>query len=506
MSVNRAVLPAPLYTADQTRSLDRIAIEEFGIPGIRLMQRAGHAVFAEIVERFPGLKNITILAGAGNNGGDGFIVALLARQKSIDVQLICVGPENFADKLQGEAKQAWQLLSEIDGSYELYAPSITMDGELIVDALLGTGLSGNVRGDFKNAIKQINELSRPVIAVDIPSGICADSGKVLGMAVEADITISFIGLNRGLLTGDAVDYCGLLLFDDLKVPADVYLQVPTTVHRTTVKELARCFPRRDRSSHKGKHGHLLIVGGNLGMGGAALLASEAGIRSGAGLVSLATRAEHVAASLSRCPEVMCHSVETVAELKPLIFKADVVVIGPGLGNNAWSEQMLREVLTQHKKVVLDADALNLMVEKDLFNPGDAENWIFTPHPGEASRILDKTIPELLQDRFQTVLELQSKCGGTVILKGAGSLSTGGKSISLCDKGNPGMAVGGMGDVLSGICGAFMCQGLSAEVAARMAVYVHAAAADEITAVQGEIGLIPSDLCKVLPRVINNRNE
>ncbi|WP_420599195.1 NAD(P)H-hydrate dehydratase [Neptuniibacter sp.] len=199
-------------------------------------------------------------------------------------------------------------------------------------------------------------------------------------------------------------------------------------------------------------------------------------------------------------------MESVAELKPLIFKADVVVIGPGLGKNAWAEQMLREVLTQHKKVVLDADALNLMVEKNLLNPGDAEDWIFTPHPGEASRILDKTIPDLLEDRFQTVLELQSKCGGTVILKGAGSLSTGGSTISLCDKGNPGMAVGGMGDVLSGICGAFMCQGLSAEVAAKMAVYVHAAAADEITAVQGEIGLIPSDLCKVLPRVINKRNE
>lgn len=506
MSVNRAALPAPLYTADQTRSLDRIAIEEFGIPGIRLMQRAGHAVFAEIVERFPQLESMSIFAGAGNNGGDGLIIALLARQKNIDVQLICVGSENFPENLQGEARQAWKLLGEFNGKYELYKPGMAIRGDLIVDALLGTGLSGDVRGLFRDAIIQINELCTPVIAVDIPSGICADSGRVLGEAVVSDITVSFIGLNRGLLTGDAVNYCGEVLFDNLKVPDEVYAKVPTELRRTTHQDLQRQLPQRERSSHKGKNGHLLIVGGNLGMGGAALLASEAAIRSGAGLVTLATRTEHLTASLSRSPEVMCHGVEKVADLKPLIFKADVVVIGPGLGQNAWAEQMLREVLATHKKVVLDADALNLMVEKELFNPADDLESICTPHPGEASRILNKPVAELLQDRFKTLDQLQSRCGGAVVLKGAGSLSTAGKTVSLCNKGNPGMAVGGMGDVLSGICGAFLCQGLDTEDAAAMAVYVHATAADLIAEDQGEIGLLPSDLCKVIPRVINNRDE
>lgn len=506
MSINRSQLPAPLYTAEQTRVLDRTAIEEFSIPGIRLMQRAGHAVFAEIVERYPSLRSMTILCGSGNNGGDGFVIALLARQKGMKVQLLCVGQNDFADKLKGEAKEAWVQLQAIDPEYQLYADDIAFEGELVVDALLGTGLSGVVRGVYASAIHKINQSSRSVVAVDIPSGLCADSGRVLGCAVRADLTLSFIGLKRGLLTSQAVDHCGELLFDDLKVPEEVYDRIPVNVFRTTSDDLNEFLPQRSRSAHKGNFGRVLIVGGNSGMGGAALLAAQAAMRSGAGLVSLATREAHVTASLVRCPEVMVHAVESTGALAPLLEQAEIIVIGPGLGQNAWSDQMLRAAFASNKPMVLDADALNLLSDrhKSLLRPRD--NWVCTPHPGEAARLLRSSVAEIEEDRFASVEQLQNRLGGSVVLKGAGSLVCAGEAVYLCNAGNPGMAVGGMGDVLSGICGAFMAQGLSPELAARLAVYVHARSADKIVEKQGERGLLASDLFAAIPGVINGKYE
>lgn len=509
MSVNRAVLPATLYTAEQTRVLDSTAINEFGIPGIRLMQRAGHAVFAEMLDRFPNVTAITIVCGAGNNGGDGFVVALLAKQKGLDVQLVCVGDERFPLALKGEALAAWEQLQAIYPSYELYRPGMSFRGGLLVDAMLGTGLSGKVRGLFYTAIEQFNASSKAVISVDTPSGLCADTGRVLGVAVHADITISFIGMKRGLLTGQAVDYCGTLLFDDLKVPDEVYEAVPVNLFRTTEEDLGECLPPRSKSSHKGRFGHLLVVGGDHGMGGAALLASEAAMRSGAGLVTLATRSEHVRASLSRCPEIMVKGVDSSAQLQPLLDKVDVIVVGPGLGQNAWAEQMLLTALEAGKPMVLDADALNLMVSKNLFSKFELKQrnkWLCTPHPGEAARLLGETVNDIEQDRFDAVERLQTVCGGTVVLKGAGSLVSAGDASYLCSAGNPGMSVGGMGDVLSGICGAFMAQKMSPENAARIAVYVHATAADYIAQSQGEVGMLASDLFLTIPKVINGQYE
>ena len=509
MSVNRAILPAPLYTAEQTRVLDRTAINKFGIPGLRLMQRAGHAVFAEIVERYPQIKSLTVFCGGGNNGGDGFVVALLAIQKGFDVQLVCVGDDTFAGSLKGEAKDAWVQLQQVKTDFELYHSGMIFTGELFVDALLGTGLSGPVRGAFKHVILHINAISRPVVSVDAPSGLCADSGKVLGVAVQADVTVCFIGMKRGLFTSEAVDCCGLLLFDDLKIPDEVYDEVPVNLFRTTESDLKECLPPRARRSHKGCFGHLLIVGGNAGMGGAALLAAEAAIRSGAGLVSLATRLEHVSASLNRCPEVMVKGVSTSAELLPMLEKADVIVLGPGLGQNAWSDQMLYAALAAEKPMVLDADALNLMAEKGRFvqfGERIRASWICTPHPGEAARLLNETIQRIEQDRFSSVERLQRFCGGAVVLKGAGSLVSAGDVNYLCSAGNPGMAVGGMGDVLSGICGALLAQGLTPENAARIGVYIHATAADQVAQQHGEIGLLASDLFLAISKVINSKYE
>lgn len=502
MSSNRADLPTPLYTAEQTRELDRVAIQQFSIPGIRLMQRAGHACFAVMLERYQGLSSITVMCGAGNNGGDGFVIAQLARQRGFNVQLVCVGHDDFVTSLKGEALLAWELLQAETTDFQLYESGMDLFGEVIVDAMLGTGLQGNVRGLFAEAIRHINSLSRSVVAVDAPSGICADSGQILGCAIEADCTVSFIGLKRGLFTSDAVNYVGAIYFDDLLIPESVYDNVAVNVFRTTRADVVRLLSPRKRSSHKGNNGHVLVVGGEQGMGGAALLASQAALRSGAGLVTLATREEHVSASLMRCPEVMVRKVRSGQDLVPLIAQADVVVIGPGLGQNAWGEQMLAAILASKKPHVLDADALNLMVKKDLFMTDDSLERICTPHPGEAARILHCSVHEVERDRFSSIEKLQKVCGGAVVLKGAGSVSSAGDAIHLCNAGNPGMAVAGMGDVLSGVCGAFLAQGLTAEDALRLAVYVHASSADAVVAVQGERGLLASDLMPMLMKIIN----
>lgn len=503
MSLDRTKLPATLYTAEQSRALDRTAIEAFAIPGFRLMQRAGHAAFVVMLERWPQMRAVTLLCGGGNNGGDGFVMAVLAQQKGLSVQVLYLGDQQFAEGLQGEAREAWAWMQAQGVSAQPYHPGVKFSGDVIVDAMLGTGLGGEVRGLAQQAIIQVNRSARPVLAVDIPSGLCSDTGAVLGCAVRADATVTFIGVKQGMLTHEAVDHVGALYFDNLKLPDEVYEQVAVNGFRTCDEDLAALLPERPRSAHKGHNGHVLVVGGDRGMGGAALMAAQAALRSGAGLVSLATRPEHVTAALVRVPEVMTRGVTSAAQLAPLFARADIVVVGPGLGVDAWGQQMLQQVLACGKPMVLDADALNLLAQWGR-DAGHPHQWILTPHPGEAARLAGCGVAELQSDRFAAVERLQSICGGVVVLKGAGTVCTDGDALYLCDRGNPGMATGGMGDVLSGIIGALWAQGLSALDAARMGVYVHALAADRVASEQGERGLAATDLMAVIPKVISGK--
>lgn len=503
MSVNREALPTTLYTAEQCRALDRGAIEQFGIPGFRLMQRAGHAAWAVIGQRWPRLQKISVVCGAGNNGGDGLVVAGLAWQAGLEVQLIVVG-ERYAEKLRGEALEAWQWLSGFGVKAETWHPGLEFSGQLIVDALLGIGLSGQVRGEPASVIDQINRAEQPVLAVDIPSGLCADTGAELGMAVRADVTLTFIALKQGLLTHQGVDHVGELLFDGLLLPDEVFEEVPVSAFRTDVEDLRELIPPRPASSHKGMYGHLLVVGGDLGMGGAALMAAQAALRVGAGLVSLATREEHRMAALTRVPEVMCYGVEDADDLEPLLVKADAVVVGPGLGQGIWGRRMLETVLESDKPMLLDADALNLLAQSDV--PLPEHNWILTPHPGEAARLLETDTADIQANRFEQVRELQSRYGGSVVLKGAGTLSCDGDVIHLCSDGNPGMATAGMGDVLSGIVGGVLARGMASVDAARIGVLVHARAADLCARRLGEGGLLATDLMNTIPLVINGLED
>jgi len=478
-----------LYTAAQTRELDRTAIEDLGIPGIRLMSRAGRAAFELLLELWPEPARLHIFCGTGNNGGDGYILASLAQAQRIPVTVYQLGD---ADKIGGDALKA-RNKALADGVEVLpFAASLQLAEGVVVDAILGTGLSGDVRGPSRAAIQTINDGDLPVLAIDIPSGLCSDTGRVLGSAVVANCTITFIGLKRGLLTGEAPSYVGGLNYTDLEVPMQAYEGVPADCFCLELKQQLSLLPVRLPHAHKGMFGHVLIVGGDVGMAGAALMAAEAAARCGAGLVSAATRPEHVAAFISRRPEVMARGVSGGNELLPLLDKPNVIAVGPGLGTSPWSEQLLQRVSDTALPLVMDADALNLLGAGGIVQVRQRDNWILTPHPGEAARLLQVATADIQADRFAAVQALQQRYGGVVVLKGAGSLVCGGAEIFLSPYGNPGMASGGMGDVLSGVLAALLAQGLSPLQAACLGVCLHGHAA-ELASADGAAGMLATDL-------------
>ncbi|GGO86043.1 bifunctional NAD(P)H-hydrate repair enzyme Nnr [Marinobacterium nitratireducens] len=501
MPVVRTELPATLYTAEQSRALDRTAIEQYGLPGFKLMQRAGHAAFAALQSRWPAARSISVLCGSGNNGGDGFVVAGLAHQHGMSVQMLCIGDAGFESRLGGEALDAWRWAQGLGLTPEYFDQDCEFRGEVLIDAMLGTGLGGPVRGLFERAIVQCNRSPQPVLAVDIPSGLCSDTGAVQGVAVRADLTVTFIGLKQGLFTHEAVDYCGDIQFDGLLVPEAVYEDVPVSAFRTQGEDLEAALGRRPRSSHKGHFGHVMVIGGDRGFGGAAIMAAQAALRAGAGLVSLATRPEHVSAALTRQPELMVSGVDSGQDLEPLLTRPDILVLGPGLGRGAWGDQLLQQALATGKPMVVDADALNLLNDKGWLGGARRDNWILTPHPGEAARLLGDDAAGINSDRFESVQRLQARCGGVAVLKGAGTLTCDGDALHLCSAGNPGMAGGGMGDVLSGVIGGLWAQRLKAVDAARLGVFVHASAADHRARLRGERGLLATDLLTSIPLVI-----
>ncbi len=299
---------------------------------------------------------------------------------------------------------------------ESFSPEFVIGEGVVVDALLGIGITGEVREHYRRAITAINAARLPVLAIDIPSGLCSDTGAIAGIAVQADVTVSFIGLKRGLLTGRGPAVCGDVLLRDLGVSAEVYGGVQAAVERLDLRLLLAEFPRRARDAHKGHFGHVLIVGGDIGFGGAVALAAEAALRVGAGLVSVATRPAHVAAILARRPELMVKGVESGQELEPWLDGPTVLVVGPGLGRSPWSEQLLQKAVKTGLPMVVDADALNILAEGLVAPWGDTSRWIMTPHPGEAARLLGVGSAEIQRDRFGAGRALLRKFPSTLVLK------------------------------------------------------------------------------------------
>ncbi|WP_413615108.1 NAD(P)H-hydrate dehydratase [Halomonas cupida] len=486
----------PLFAADQVRELDRRAIAG-EIDGFALMQRASGTAWRWLKARWPATRSLTVLCGGGNNGGDGHVLAALAAHEGRRVQRYSLVPR---ERLSGDALRAAKMADAAGVEWHDWQSGAPIDGEVIVDALLGTGFQGELRPAWADAIHAIRDSGRPVLAIDIPSGINADGAAAGDIAVRADVTVTFIADKLGLYTGCGAAHCGEVVVEPLGLDALAHHDIRPIAWRLAPQYLTEMLPARPRDTHKGALGFAGVIGGAPGYGGAALLAAEACARSGAGRVMLATAPEHVTASLVRCPEVMVRGLIHATQLPPLLESLSVLAIGPGLSQDSWGQAMLQCALEQSLPMVVDADALNLLASR--FTGMQRDNWILTPHPGEAARLLGCSVAEVEADRPTAARQLQSRLGGVVVLKGAGTLICGPRGLALCPYGNPGMASGGMGDVLTGLITGLVAQGLELEQAAQCAVLAHALAGDRAARQAGERGLLASDLAFCARILIN----
>ena len=480
--------PLPLYTADQARTVDRRAIDELGIPGYTLMQRAGQTAFEALQRHWPQARRLCAVCGSGNNGGDGLVVARLAKAAGLEVGVVLLGK---GPREGGEAAQAladWQAAGGEVVAFEGSLPA----ADVYVDGLFGTGLTRAPEGVWAQAIEALG--GREVLALDVPSGLGADTGAAPGAVVTAGLTVSFILRKRGLYTGVGPDCGGERLFADLGVPASAHGGIEAGAF---LRQAPRSLPPRRRTAHKGDNGHVLIVGGAPGMSGAARLAGEAALRTGAGLVTVATHPQHAGWLNVGRWELMVRGVSDAAELAALIDRADVIAVGPGLGRDVWGRGLWLRVLDARCPLVVDADALNLLADM----PGMRGDWVLTPHPGEAGRLLGRGTAQVQADRFGAAEELAKRYGGACVLKGAGSLVHADGITTVCGAGNPGMATAGMGDVLTGVIAGLIGQGLAPADAAREGVCLHAAAGDA-AAEAGERGLLAGDLVAHLRTLCN----
>jgi ADP-dependent NAD(P)H-hydrate dehydratase / NAD(P)H-hydrate epimerase len=513
-----------LFTVAQVREIDRRAVVS-GIPPAELMRRAGLAAFALLCDRWPQLSALLILCGRGNNGGDGYVIAELALQHGLDVTVLSMGEctSEQAAQAQAAARHAGvRVLAYEDAVYRTLLQAKDAQGCLIVDALLGTGTQGALRGDYLAAVQLSDSSALPILAIDTPSGLDSDTGFT-ERAIHATATVSFIARKRGLYTGLAADHTGEIHFADLQVIIPTEIANRPAAHSIDAAIIPDLLKPRSRASHKGVNGNVLVIGGDEGLGGAALMTAEAACRSGAGTVSLVTRVAHVPAVLTRRPEVMALGLDDwndkiAQQFMSMLARSSAIVLGPGLGQSRWSLNMLQQCLTwavRHEiPLVLDADAINLMV-RQAWSWSDApasirRKWVLTPHPGEAARLLGEVVADIERDRFAAVSRLQTLTGAVCLIKGAGTVlalpdpDEGGTTLEVCREGNPGMASGGMGDVLAGVLGALLAQGMTMSDATRVAVCAHGEAADRAASMLGERGLLATDLMLCLPSVLNEK--
>jgi NAD(P)H-hydrate epimerase len=489
-------LPTPLYSAAQARALDAYAIDKLGLPGYTLMKRAGEAALRYLRSRFPTVHSIVIVCGGGNNGGDGYVLARFAQAAGLTVTVLAAVR---VEALRGNAKRAYGDFKTSGGRIEPFLPALRAEGDVVVDALLGTGLRSAVRAEAAEVIRAINASERPVFALDVPSGLDADRGVALGHAVRATGTVCFIALKTGLFVGDGPDFAGNVFFDDLEVTTPATPEFRPRLRRIVESEVACALPPRERAANKGSFGRVLIVGSGIGMPGATRLAGEACLRVGAGLVTVAVAPENVAAIAAGRPELICLPLANAHDLVEALARADVVAIGPGLGRTAWAQAALERVFACDKPLVVDADALNILSTARTTR----SNWILTPHPGEAGRLLDLSAQAVQEDRLSALDALVERYGGTVVLKGAGTLvATAGFVPGLCERGNPGMATPGAGDVLTGAIAGILAQCKDAALSARVGVWVHAMAGDSAARSGGQRGLVASDIARELRTWVN----
>lgn len=481
--------PDNLYNAAQVRELDHIAIHDYGIPGAQLMQRAGEESFSRIMSNFIEIEPVIVMCGSGNNGGDGYVVAECARSIGLDVVVVRSSAPSTDD-----ARLMCDRFVSNGGRVDGFREQLPARPGLVVDALLGTGLNRAPSAKLAQMIDSANHAGCPIVALDLPSGLDSDSGRAFDPCIVAAMTVSFIGRKFGSFTAAGLDHCGTLQYASLNVPDEVFAGVEVTARIIPQPQL----PHRAANSHKRQFGDVAIVGGDAGMLGATLLSGRAALKCGSGLVTIASTSQHLDLPAIHCPELMSACIENTEAFELLIDRCGVVVIGPGLGQSSWSEAIYEKTMGFTGPMVVDADGLNLLSK----NPTRKDNWILTPHPGEAATLLDCSAGEVQENRLDAVNSIAARYGGVCVLKGAGSLVSSGQApVWLCDRGNPGMASAGMGDVLSGIAGAYLGLGLDPIEAAKAATWLHSAAADEVASTMYPGSLLASDVINQLPYLL-----
>lgn len=458
------------------------------------MQRAGAAAFSLARELYPQTQHWLVACGHGNNGGDGYVVARLAQAEGIRVTLLALESDKPLPEEAACARDAW-----LDAAGVIHAPEHVWadDIDLVIDGVLGTGLNSAPRDAAAQLIEKCSQHAAPVVALDIPSGLLAETGATPGAVINASHTITFIALKPGLLTGKARDVVGKLHFHALGL--ETWLNGQTApITRVDSAQLAGWLPPRKPTSHKGTNGRLVIIGGDHGTAGAIRMTGEGALRAGVGLVRVLTRAENIAPLLTARPELMVQEL-TPQSLDESLAWADVVVIGPGLGQQEWGKKALQKVENSRKPMLWDADALNLLA----INPDKRQNRVITPHPGEAARLLNCSVSQIESDRLLAADRLVKRYGGIVVLKGAGTVvASQSGECAIVDVGNAGMGSGGMGDVLSGIIGALLAQKLTPYDAATAGCVAHGAAADVLAQRYGTRGMLASDLLSTLYPFVN----
>jgi len=489
-------LPLALYTCQQVRTLDQIALKHYTLISYDLMIRAAQAALAALYQHWPKVHSIAIVCGAGNNGGDGYVLARLAQARGAHVTVYEVHPSDFKHRSH-EAKQVREEWLEIGG--HIHPIPVRFEEELIVDALLGTGSRFPLPEEFTKAINVINSSQKPVLAIDIPSGLHGDTGVVEGAVVKADVTITFIALKIGLILHQGNDVVGKLIFDHLGTEEAITASVPPVAFRLDYAKLMHFIPVRRLSANKGDQGHVFIIGaGKMQYGGSVCLSGEAALRAGAGLVSVVVAPESYVRSSHAPSELMITACQQPEEAKALFQRASVLILGPGLSQSEWAKKWFNHAISHALPMVIDADGLNWLAKF----PQHIPHAVLTPHPGEAARLLATTVENIQQDRVAAAKALQSKYGSVIVLKGAGTVivdTT--QQVTIMAGGFPGLATGGTGDVLAGVIGALIAQGVGLRHAAELAVCVHAMAAEKEQHM-GIRGMIASDLLPTIRALLN----
>jgi NAD(P)H-hydrate epimerase len=483
-----------LYDTDALRALERRAAQAHD-DDFELMLRAGQAAWRHVLEHWPQAQRLLVACGPGNNGGDGYVLATHALAAGRDVRVVRLAGHAPRSAL---ARRACADYERAGGRVDAFDGSLP-NADVLVDALFGIGLARALDEESAALVAALNAAHIPILALDVPSGIDADRGSTAGVAVRAARTLQFIAPHRGLATGAALDHAGAVGLATLDLEPSVLDDVAPAALALPAAALGDWLRPRLRDSHKGDNGHVLCIGGGHGSGGAIMLCAQAALRAGAGLVSVATLREHVAALLALQPEAMVHAVDHMEPPAALLQRASVVAIGPGLGQDGWANTLLDAALACGKPLLLDADALNLLAAQPRALAADT---ILTPHPGEAARLLGIDAAQVQADRYAAAQALAQRHDCVVVLKGAGTIvAAPQRTPFVIAAGNPGMAVGGMGDLLSGVIAALRAQRLDAFDAAACGALLHAVAGDD-AAVDGARGMLPTDLLPHLRRRAN----